>query len=340
MGDISKLRDAADLLFSMDRYEEAFDIYDEVYSQIWSALASVQTGLSEFSYNYLTHNIRQSIEFKNSFWGPAVNTIFLKWFNLDIDQTLNEFIFSASGRLQCICLSNELMERYASGLVITDYLIVYNLILNAAEDRWITHLFKVVTPVADNNRLRKIRLNMTPVSADKLLVQSAEQVRFTDWNNLNLTMLDYLDKATGKSELYQSIFSVIGSGQEKWKKHSRSHKKKEKAERNEKHSEKNSEKHSKTGASEESTSSNSGSRSKPFSFSDASEEEKLRYFGSILGLRGRVTKSEIRKKYLDEMAKYHPDKVASLGDELIELAERKTKEINAAYEWLRIRFKI
>ncbi|MGE5353438.1 MAG: J domain-containing protein [Acidobacteriota bacterium] len=329
MGDISKLRDAADLLFGMDRYDEAFDIYDEVYSQIWSALASVQSGLSDFSFSYLTHNIRQAIEFKNHFWTPAVNTVFLKWFNLDIDQTLNEFIFSASGRLQCICLCNSLLEKQPAGNVITDYLVLYNLILHAADDKWITHIFKIATPVAEIYRLKKIRLNLAPVAADKLLVQSAEKLRLTDWNNLNLTILDYLDKTTGKSELYRAIFSVTGQSKEKWKKHSRNDKKKEK-----------SDKHEKTTSNKESYSSGEKKEEYQFSFSDSTDEEKTRYFGAILGLRGKVTKSEIRKRYIDEMAKYHPDKVASLGDELIELAEKKTKEINAAYDWLRIRFKL
>jgi DnaJ like chaperone protein len=32
------------------------------------------------------------------------------------------------------------------------------------------------------------------------------------------------------------------------------------------------------------------------------------------------------------MSEYHPDKVAHLGDEIREIAARKSKEINAAYE--------
>lgn len=35
------------------------------------------------------------------------------------------------------------------------------------------------------------------------------------------------------------------------------------------------------------------------------------------------------------MQSYHPDKVASLGDELKELAEKKTKDINEAYAYLK-----
>lgn len=40
----------------------------------------------------------------------------------------------------------------------------------------------------------------------------------------------------------------------------------------------------------------------------------------------------IRRAYKGLMSQYHPDKVASLGPELRELCERKTKEINAAYD--------
>ncbi|HEX2865577.1 MAG TPA: DnaJ domain-containing protein [Ignavibacteriales bacterium] len=358
MGDILKLRDAADLLFSMDRYEEAFDVYDEVYSQIWSALASVQNGLSEFSFGFLTHNIRQAIDFKNHFLVPAVNTVFLKWFNQDIDQTLTEFIYSASGRLQCICLSDTLLERVPASSVVIDYIILYNLVLNSSGDKWISHLFKLVTPVADSNRLKKIRLNLGSVSADMLIIESAEKVRQTEWNNINLTLLDYLNKTTGMSELYQSISALSGKG--KWEKHSRNHKKKETSgrhagkgsSRESSSEESSSEERNSSGkthsgkyssgrnSSGRNSSSNAGSDSYRFSYADSSDEEKTRYFGSVLGLRGKVTKSEIRKKYIDEMAKYHPDKVASLGEELIDLAERKTKEINMAYEWLKMKFKL
>ena len=57
---------------------------------------------------------------------------------------------------------------------------------------------------------------------------------------------------------------------------------------------------------------------------------------NILGLSGNVTKEEIRKAYRKAMSEYHPDKVASLGSELRELAERKAKEINEAYNFFRI----
>jgi DnaJ-domain-containing protein 1 len=54
----------------------------------------------------------------------------------------------------------------------------------------------------------------------------------------------------------------------------------------------------------------------------------------ILGVSRDATEEEIRDAYRQQMREYHPDKVAHLGKELRELAERKAKEINIAYEEL------
>lgn len=51
-----------------------------------------------------------------------------------------------------------------------------------------------------------------------------------------------------------------------------------------------------------------------------------------LGISHSASVDEIRKAYKSQMSKYHPDKVATLGVELRELAERKSKDINIAYK--------
>ena len=56
---------------------------------------------------------------------------------------------------------------------------------------------------------------------------------------------------------------------------------------------------------------------------------------TILGVRRGDTFDEIRRAYRERMKEYHPDKVAGLGSELRELAERKAKEINMAFEELK-----
>lgn len=52
----------------------------------------------------------------------------------------------------------------------------------------------------------------------------------------------------------------------------------------------------------------------------------------VLEISPRASATEIRAAYRSQMSKYHPDKVAALGKELKEVAERKTKEIGEAYK--------
>jgi hypothetical protein len=54
----------------------------------------------------------------------------------------------------------------------------------------------------------------------------------------------------------------------------------------------------------------------------------------VLGVARNAGKEEIRAAYLRQMASYHPDKVAHLGEDLQQLAKRKAQAINRAYEEL------
>ena len=56
---------------------------------------------------------------------------------------------------------------------------------------------------------------------------------------------------------------------------------------------------------------------------------------TILGVRRGDSFDQIRRAYRERMKEYHPDRVAGLGAELRELAERKAKEINMAFEELK-----
>jgi uncharacterized membrane protein YhaH (DUF805 family) len=55
----------------------------------------------------------------------------------------------------------------------------------------------------------------------------------------------------------------------------------------------------------------------------------------ILGVEGNPDQLTIRKAYKAKMGRYHPDKVSLLGIEIRELADRKSKQINEAYRFLR-----
>ncbi len=52
----------------------------------------------------------------------------------------------------------------------------------------------------------------------------------------------------------------------------------------------------------------------------------------VLGVSPKATRSEIAGAYRALISQYHPDKVTRLGPEIRAVAERKSAEINRAYE--------
>jgi DnaJ like chaperone protein len=58
----------------------------------------------------------------------------------------------------------------------------------------------------------------------------------------------------------------------------------------------------------------------------------------VLGVAPDAGDEDVQRAYRSLMSQYHPDKVASLGVELQALAERKTKDLVAAYQvWQALR---
>lgn len=61
-------------------------------------------------------------------------------------------------------------------------------------------------------------------------------------------------------------------------------------------------------------------------------------FAEILGLSKPIELSVIKSTYRKTIAQYHPDRVMAMGPEIKEVAEKKAKEINEAYEHFRKKF--
>ncbi|MBE0645375.1 MAG: DnaJ domain-containing protein [Bacteroidetes bacterium] len=55
------------------------------------------------------------------------------------------------------------------------------------------------------------------------------------------------------------------------------------------------------------------------------------YYYNVLGLTPSATEAEIKKAYRKLMSQYHPDRVATLGEDLQRAASEKAMTINEAY---------
>jgi DnaJ like chaperone protein len=67
-------------------------------------------------------------------------------------------------------------------------------------------------------------------------------------------------------------------------------------------------------------------------------DEPAPQWWEVLGVPRIATRDEVTRAYKRKISEYHPDKVAQLGEEIRAVAERKSKEINAAYDEAMRRF--
>jgi hypothetical protein len=63
------------------------------------------------------------------------------------------------------------------------------------------------------------------------------------------------------------------------------------------------------------------------------ESKRLRPWWQVLETSELATLEEVKAAYRAKVQKYHPDKVNNLATDFQELADRKMKEINQAYEF-------
>jgi hypothetical protein len=63
------------------------------------------------------------------------------------------------------------------------------------------------------------------------------------------------------------------------------------------------------------------------------ERRRLHPWWEVLETSERATLEEVKAAYRAKVQKYHPDRVNNLATEFQELADRKMKEINQAYEF-------
>ena len=79
-----------------------------------------------------------------------------------------------------------------------------------------------------------------------------------------------------------------------------------------------------------------GSNQQGFSGGYTSQEDLVKKYSEVLGVKEDASMSEIKRAYRKLVKEYHPDKLAadSVPPEYIEFANKKIRDINEAYEYL------
>lgn len=338
---LTALRESADILLDLNKFENAFDLYDEANRQIWLSLGNIQNNITNFTQTVLESDFKATFEFQSKYTLKISETAFARNFEMSSGSLLNEFIQINYGKLQTVVSSSKLLNSIDYTTVLADFLLLYTLISNKNSDDWINYVLKIYNPIMEGNRIKSMFLRITDKYLKVRLAEEAEIIKQSDKSELNAILLDYLIKSSVKDEVFfDMIKSVAGSyssysrkkkaGESKSKKNDF----KEKYEQYEKY-----EKYEKYERYEK-FEGNFSNQKNDFDFGNMTDMEKSKFFGDLFGLKGQVTKGEIRKKYFELIAKYHPDKVAGLGPELVEVAETKSKQINQAYEWFKKKYSL
>ena len=324
MSTIEKMREVADLLVSQRKFNEAYTIYDELFRQIWGIFGTVQCSFPDYSNSSVGTRFSFDHMIRKQYPEPAVNALFLRMFNINLSLALSEFVRIMYGHLQCISSSSQVRREISPDIVLNEFAVLYTFVLQPVQQRKLAPIFSLSTAIVDrSNRARRITSNYPRSTVEKLLVENAQKCKTNEWKAINHLLFDYLlNTGERKSELFRKLTSIIGPCSYRFQHspyHSDRYKQYERSERYKQQT---------------------ASSSRTFYSTTATEEEKNVYYGQLIGLKGKVTKEQVRSKYIGLISLYHPDRVQHLGPELKELAEIKSKEINAAYDWFKSKYHI
>jgi hypothetical protein len=298
-----------------------------LYHQIWSIFGTVQCGVSGYPPSYLGARLPADNVLRLQYPEPAVSVLCARIYNVSLSLMLSEFIRIMYGHLQCINSSKQVRQETNPVAVLHEYAVLYTLALQPVRQQKLIPIFSIASAVVDrSNRVKRIIPKYPRFLVEKLLIENAKKCKNDKLKSINHLLLDYLlNIGDRKSDLFRKLSVIVGPFSYRFQYNQYQSDRYENYRQSGRH---------------DRNKYYSSSSSKFFYSARATDEEKNAYYGKLIGLRGKVTKEQIRSKYIGLISLYHPDRVQHLGPELKELAELKSKEINEAYEWLKSKYRI
>lgn len=308
MRDIIRFRNIADYLLKEGNTLKAYELYYRLNLEIWLALAKFKNEI-KLTPSFLVN--KEDDELLSLISLTRLKKIFFERFKLHVSQVIDEFVFITYGRLKCIFFSEKIKDNVSPQQLNNDILLLYILINNPDEIKCINKVFEVFNPVVKDDTLSLIKIIADDNAIEKMLFNYAEKNLANGFNSLNhISLLLLENKDLQKTRLMEGLRELT---------------KKEKK------------------LSLEGFANLEGllyNRTITFNPKIASESEKAVHYGKVLGLIGKIKKSEIRSKYYAKISIYHPDKVKNPSPEVLKQIETKTKEINEAFEYFKEKYNL
>lgn len=310
MKDIVKFRNIADYLLESGNYPKAYETYFMVYSEIWVALSKFRnTIISRDAFkNGQSDEVIELIKY------GKLHQVFFERFKLGVEQVFDEFIFTINGRIKCLALSQSLHDKSSLALIYNEFLLLYLFLLYPDEIICIQKIFEFFHPVSRGEKLSTIKLLISLKEVENKLLEKAETVKKKETNFINIILMQIMTDAGATDTIgfrnLNKLEKDFNPGQRLKKKEFKEF---------------------------ENFLIDKRKKFNPFT---SSEKEKAVFYGKILGLVGKIKKTEIHERYKQKMLMYHPDKLRNNNPELHKLIETKTKEINEAYDWFKQKYKL
>lgn len=305
MKDIVKYRNIADELLKNSNFVQAYDTYYLVYSEIWSSLAKFKYEI-DLNMNHLEDDLRTLVK------ESKYNKFFFDIFKLDTIQVLEVFLHTIYGRLRCLYSSKSLTDNSSLTLIYNELLLLYILLENKDEVKALENIFEYFNPVNKGGKLNNIEILKSSQTIKNEILKFASSGK---WELVRMMLMEFMYNANvHNSKFFNDLTLIDKTSIQKIKKISAADVNKFQIEIQE-------------------------SR-KIFDRLSSTEKEKAIHYGKVLGLIGKVKKSEIRVKYHSKMTIYHPDKLRNPSPETLKRIEDKTKEINEAFEWFKVKYNL
>ncbi|MFA8343552.1 MAG: J domain-containing protein [Rhodothermaceae bacterium] len=305
MKDISKFRHIADDLLKNSNFIQAYDTYFLIYSEIWCALAKFKNE-TDLDYKNSDDELRELVK------QSKYNKFFFDIFKIEAAEVLEIFLHTIYGRLRCLHSSKSLNDNSSLTLIYNEILLLYILLENKDEVKSLENIFKCFSPYVVRSQLHTIEMLKSPATIKNEILKYASSGR---WPLIRLVLMEFMYNAKVHNSKFFSDLALL-------KKSTKSSVRKLNITDH-----KNFLEELKTSR-------------KKFDSLAASENEKAVYYGKLLGLEGKVKKSEIRAFYHKKVSIYHPDKLRNPSEDTLKRIEEKTKEINQAFEWFKKKYKL